>query len=405
MTERRNEAETSGFVTRWFSVPIFKYTLRNNLVLMIVIIMVFCMFTGVTNVAASLISVEKTGTISEETREEFMKYLGVLAITNLTSGSDLSYEDFISGEDLKPYEAVFDAYNSSSDEDELTTEGFDATIRAIEDEGADPDTYVRLFEYAFEISGKTGVFTGEEMELQDMLETIMGTAGISMDDLERMQDMDFSSMITRIYFTGMGVLILFLFVIIASNGLIAAQVDRGSMAYLLAAPNDRRAIAITQMIYLLIAPAIIAAIGCAVRIGSTKILFGEVVTERLLVMYLGLYILAEAVGSICFLSSCIFNESSKSLALGGGFGIWCFLASLLGIFGSRDLLDMGMGVEELSVFNKLTLVGLYDLDALKTIGTDDVNMDFVPKLVILAVIALIAYIAGIRYFRKKDLPL
>ena len=66
---------------------------------------------------------------------------------------------------------------------------------------------------------------------------------------------------------------------------------------------------------------------------------------------------------------------------------------------------MGMGVEPLAVFNKLTLVGLYDLDALKTVGTNVVDMSFVPKLAALALISICAYTLGVQIFRRKDLPL
>ncbi len=406
VNEAKRSSINEGRVNRGISGPLFKYTFKSNLILLMVITVVFCMFTGVTNVAASLMTVEETGSISRKTQEDFFRYLGVLAIYDQMSGAGLSYEDFVSGGNRETYEAVFNEYNESAeDETVLSLTGFEDAISDIRDSGASPDTYVRLFEYAFAVQGQNGVFSGDELELSDMVETLLSSIGISQDDLDRLQEMDFSAMITRIYFTGMGVLILFLFVIIAANGLIASQVDRGSMAYLLSAPNERQTIAYTQILYLLLAPALTTAAGCAVRIVSTRVLFGEVVPERLLIMYVSLYILAEAVSGICFLCSCIFNESSKSLAFGGGFAIWCFLASLLGIFGSQDLLDMGMGVEPLAFFNKLTLVGLYDLDALKTIGTDAADMIFVPKLAILALISLCAYTLGVQIFRRKDLPL
>lgn len=393
-------------MTRFFSGPLFRYTCRSNVILLVVITLVFCMFTGITNVAASLMTVEEKASVSEKTREDFFRYLGALAVYDGQTGADLSYRDFKSGGKRDAYEAVFDMYNRSpAREGELSVSGFSSVIGAVEEAGADPEAYAKLFEYAYAVKDQKGVFSGEKLDLADMTEALLDTAGISQEDLDRLQETDFSAMITRIYFTGMGVLILFLFVSIAANGLIASKVDRGSMAYLLSAPNERRAIALTQAFYLVLAPVIICAAGCAVRTGSTKMLYGEVVPERLVVMYLGLYILAEAVAGICFLCSCIFNESAKSLAFGGGFAVWCFLASLLGIFGSQDLLDMGMGVEQLSVFNKLTLVGLYDLDALKTIGTGSADMSFAPKLAVLAVTAAAAYAAGVHVFRKKDLPL
>ena len=253
VNEAKRSSINEGRVNRGISGPLFKYTFKSNLILLMVITVVFCMFTGVTNVAASLMTVEETGSISRKTQEDFFRYLGVLAIYDQMSGAGLSYEDFVSGGNRETYEAVFNEYNESAeDETVLSLTGFEDAISDIRDSGASPDTYVRLFEYAFAVQGQNGVFSGDELELSDMVETLLSSIGISQDDLDRLQEMDFSAMITRIYFTGMGVLILFLFVIIAANGLIASQVDRGSMAYLLSAPNERQTIAYTQILYLLL---------------------------------------------------------------------------------------------------------------------------------------------------------
>lgn len=115
--------------------------------------------------------------------------------------------------------------------------------------------------------------------------------------------------------------------------------------------------------------------------------------------------MVEAMAAICFMGSCIFNRSRTSLAFGGGISVWFFIASLLGMFGSDMMVDMGMGVEALGFFNKVTLVGLYDIDALATVGTSAVDYSFVWKLVVLAVIAVVCYAVGSLKFQKKDLPL
>ncbi|MBR4031656.1 MAG: hypothetical protein IKJ07_02880, partial [Clostridia bacterium] len=73
--------------------------------------------------------------------------------------------------------------------------------------------------------------------------------------------------------------------------------------------------------------------------------------------------------------------------------------------GSEDMVNMGVGIEELGIFNKLTLVGLYDIKALATVGSGDVNYDFVWKLCVLAGVAIVSYTIGKFRFQKKDLPL
>ena len=53
--------------------------------------------------------------------------------------------------------------------------------------------------------------------------------------------------------------------------------------------------------------------------------------------------------------------------------MWFFLASLLGHVRLAKLIDMGIGVEALGVFNKLTLIGLFDINAIGTIGSGAVD--------------------------------
>ena len=113
----------------------------------------------------------------------------------------------------------------------------------------------------------------------------------------------------------------------------------------------------------------------------------------------------EAIAGICYLGNCIFNQSKKAMAFGGGLSVWFFIASLMGMFGSKNMVDSGMGVEALGIFNRLTLIGLYDIESISTVGTDSLNTAFIWKLGILAAIAVICYVAGAIRFQKKDLPL
>ena len=133
--------------------------------------------------------------------------------------------------------------------------------------------------------------------------------------------------------------------------------------------------------------------------------YDEVNVAGMLALFGGMYILVEAVCGLCYLGSCLFSQSKKSMAFGGGLAVWFFLASMIGMFGSENMVNTGMGVTELSIFNKLTLVGLYDVNSLSTIGTASVDTTFVWKLLILVVIAVACYAAGAIKFTKKDLPL
>ncbi len=177
------------------------------------------------------------------------------------------------------------------------------------------------------------------------------------------------------------------------------------MAYIFSTPTRRSAVAITQAIYMLVMPLIIIAIVCGVRCAVTYAVTGSLVPEKFLALYGGMYVLVEAMCGICYFGSCHFNLSKYSMSFGGGLCMWFFLATLLGLFGSENLVNLGIGVESLGIFNNLSIIGLYDIDALGTVGSGAVDYGFVPGLIVLAVIALVFYVAGALRFQKKDLPL
>lgn len=275
----------------------------------------------------------------------------------------------------------------------------------MQDENGSVDSYVEQFEYVYALDDETGVFTNDELSIDSMMTTMLSAMGIEQDQLEKMSEMDTTAMLTKMYFTVMGLLPIFLYVVLVGNSLIVNQVDSGSMAYVLATPTKRSSVANTQALFLIVMPFIMCSIVCAVRCVVCYRLNGEINVVANMALYFGMYLLIEAVGGICYMGSCIFNRTGKATAFGGGLAVWFFLASLLGMFGSEDMVTMGIGLEKLNIFNKLTLVGLYDINALATVGTDTVDTSFIPKLCILAGIAVTTYIIGKITFQTNDLPL
>ena len=64
------------------------------------------------------------------------------------------------------------------------------------------------------------------------------------------------NMLASQFYIGMGMLLPLIYLIITANALIASQVDRGSMAYILSTPIKRTTVAITQAVYLIVALAV-----------------------------------------------------------------------------------------------------------------------------------------------------
>lgn len=379
-------------------------TIKANWGLCVAILLIMILLGNVMNYAMSMMATEKSDVDVTEYQENFYTYLGALATYDTMTQQELSYDDFISGDNETAYETAFEMLNAQADMD-LSTKGFQKAIDGLSQSDISLEKYVKQFEYVYALNQTNGVFDKEELTISEMLTVTLDMMGVSSDMVEKMSEMNPASMMNQMYYTAMGLLPIFILIVILANSLIASQVDRGSMAYVLSTPTKRSAVAITQMVFMIIVPLLIIAIVCATRIGTTYLFYDEVNVPGILALFGGMYILVEAVCGLCYMGSCIFSQSRKSMAFGGGLAVWFFLASMIGLFGSENMVNTGMGVEELSVFNKLTLVGLYDVDALSTVGTGSVDTAFVWKLLILLAVAIVTYAIGAVRFSKKDLPL
>lgn len=390
---------------RFFSKPLMRQDIKSNYILTIVVTAVMCMMCIVSTYAMSIIKTQENKADVEAAQEDFYSYLYVMASYNEQAGTNLSYEDFEHTEDRTLYETAFDMANQQSQDMNLSVEGLEEAARQLEQADASIDTYVHEFEYVYALGQVKGCFSGGELDIQDMMETMLETMGVEPEKLETLAEMDTTAMFNRMDYTIMGLLPIFLFIIIVGNSLVVDQVDRGSMAYVLSTPTKRSAVTNTQVIFLIVTPLLMIGATCIARLAASFAWYEEVNVTETLILYLGMYILVEAVAGICYLGSCVFDQSKKAMAFGGGLTVWFFLASLLGMFGSEDMVSMGFGAKELDIFNRLTLVGLYDVNSISTVGSGSVDTAFIWKLAVLAVIAIVCYIAGALRFRKKDLPL
>ncbi|MCD8129825.1 MAG: ABC transporter permease [Lachnospiraceae bacterium] len=391
-------------VTKIFSWPLMKQSLNANKVLAIACTVVLCLMTFVTTYASSLL--ETTDTVDyTDAQTDFYTYLYVLVSYNEMMGTELSYADFAETDDRTVYDTVFEMMSAQSEDLDLSSEGFEEAGEILAGSEAGVDAYVSQFEYVYALGSVQGVFSGDDLDISSMMTMMLEMMGIPSDMLETMSEMDTSVMLNQMYFTIMALLPIILFLVFAGNALVVDQVDKGSMAYILSTPTKRSAVVITQAIYLVVIPFLMVGCGFLVKVAATQALTGEVDMAKYAALYGGLYLLTEAMAGICYMASCLFNLSKNALALGGGLNVWFFLCSLLGMFGSESMVSMGIGVEMLGRFNNLTIVGLFDIEALGTVGSEAVDYAFAPKLAALAAIAVVCYAVGMIRFQKKDLPL
>lgn len=222
--------------------------------------------------------------------------------------------------------------------------------------------------------------------------TISGVVDMIKDTAiaDMLKNTSFLGMMASTFYTLHGVILPLVYIIITANGLVAAKVDRGSMAYLLSTPARRSTIVITQAVYLITALAAMFAVVTLVGVMSIHLFHHsmDVDMSDFLLLNLGLFLLMFATSGISFFFSCLFNLAKNSIALGAGIPIAFFVFEL-----------MASVNEDLEVFKYVSLNTLFDKDAILS------GEGYLIFFLMLVFIGLVLYGLGIQVFKQKDLPL
>lgn len=178
--------------------------------------------------------------------------------------------------------------------------------------------------------------------------------------------------------------------IIRANALVARYVDKGSMACLLSAPVNRTQIIGTQQ-SVLISNIFLLLLYCTMVEYTVAELFfsGELLLWELLPLNAGLLCLHLFIGSLCFLCSCIFNETKYSVFTGAGITVLMFLLQMLANMGGR-----------LENIKYLTFFTLFNPDELLAQKPEAMVGSFV-----LLVFSFMFFYFAVVVFRKRDLHL
>lgn len=258
-------------------------------------------------------------------------------------------------------------------------------------------------EYASEADYLTAVAEKKQSLAANISSSFLSTLPSTVSDaLEEIGKADLYTLIVgSIFYKLAGLLLPIIYMIMASNNLIAGQVDSGSMAYVLSTSTKRVTVAFTQAVYLvgsLFAMfALTTATGCvclAIITEDVGLTYGN-----LILLNLGAFLVLLALSGLCFFTSCYFDRSKRSMAIGGGLSIFALVAAMLGLFGS-PVIPSVVRLDALNNFNYVTVISLFDV-----ISIIDGTGAFIWKFVILGVAGIIGYVFGSAKFIKKDLPL
>ncbi len=222
------------------------------------------------------------------------------------------------------------------------------------------------------------------------------------DALEEVGQADLYTLIVgSIFYKLAGLLLPIIYMIMVSNNLIAGQVDSGSMAYVLSTSTKRSTVVFTQAVYLIGSLfamfCLTTATGCvclSIVTEDIKLTYGN-----LILLNVGAFLVLFALSGLCFFTSCWFDRSKRSMAIGGGLSIFALVAAMLGLFGS-PVIPSVVRLDSLNYFNYATIISFFDVISIM----DGTNV-FVWKFAILAAMGIVGYIIGSVRFTKKDLPL
>lgn len=302
--------------------------------------------------------------------------------------------------------------------DRAKYDGFGYTYEHVKDIGAaSVITYRGRLKYETEVLAKDfadGKFENEEAykaavtaKAEELSSEITSSLLSSLPDevstaLKEVGEADLYTLVVgSIFYKLAGLLLPIIYMIMASNNLVSGQVDSGSMAYVLSTSTKRKTVVFTQAVYLIGSLfamfSLTTATGCVcLAIVKTEV---ELTYGNLLLLNLGAFLVLLALSGLCFFTSCVFDRSKRSMAIGGGLSIFALVAAMLGLFGS-PVIPSVVRLDALNYFNYVTIISLFDV-----VSIIEATGAYIWKFAILAVAGIIGYIAGSYIFTKKDLPL
>ena len=192
------------------------------------------------------------------------------------------------------------------------------------------------------------------------------------------------------YLYGMLLLALpMVFTILLSTQLVARQVARGTMSYLLASPNSRKCVIATQRNVLIFDLFLMLTICCAATILLCEYFYpGQLAVRPFLVLTACVFALQLAFAGMCFFFSCKCTSTGRALSVSAAACILFYTIRLLANLGGS--LEVQRYVTPYTLLNPAAIL------------QGDLHASLLP--LVLVVIAVILFALASRSFRKRTLP-
>lgn len=248
---------------------------------------------------------------------------------------------------------------------------------------------------------------------------LLDTMGFRLSQIQVMSQIDLNSVMNDLIFKIAGVLLPMIYVIIVGNKLLASQVNDGSMAYILSTPTARKKVVRTQWFFLTVSLCLMylaislgAYISGAIGNAITGLMPASTYALKTFLFCLSSFCAIFCLMGVCFGASAFFNKSSKSIAVGGGACVIAFIFCILGLFSNDVFVAVGVGVQEMGIFNYLSVFTLIDTDSMNDFAkvvthfrNVQISFDWIWKDIAAVVAGIALSLFGGIWFTKKDLPL
>lgn len=179
------------------------------------------------------------------------------------------------------------------------------------------------------------------------------------------------------------------YTIMTANRLIAKHVDRGSMAYLLAAPVSRGKVASTQLLVLITGIVLLILVSAGVGAAAAAVMFpGQLDYTSYIRLNAGVLLTHLLIAGICYLSSCIFNDTKWSVAFGAGVPVLCYVIQMIANLGGH--------------FENVKYATFFTLFSPSALIHGDQWV--FPGMLILVALSLMLFAGAIAIFKRKDVP-
>lgn len=229
------------------------------------------------------------------------------------------------------------------------------------------------------------------------------------DSLTELGGMNTYGIITgKVGFAIACLLIPMVYSVMLATSLVSQKVENGSLAFTFSTPITRNAFIVTEGTFLIFAQVVMGAIlylGSLIAriigiIAGSPDIATSLPLDQFTYYALGNFFVTLGVSGVAFLASAYFNKSGLSLGVGGGFVVFSFLCSILGLFGSPAIPGT-VRINSMNFFNYLTPISFFDPLAIM-----DGNIAlYWYKLIGLFALTILGYGLGNFLFKKKDLPL